>query len=63
MEDCFLWEAPRTGAREEHEEEAAAEMKCCDGFPILLHHSGVGCREMGTEDEPRKKGGVGGSCR
>jgi len=63
MEDSVPWEGPRAGAGAECEKERAAETACDEWtaapFPVPLRHSGGGGREIGSEAEPRKKGGVG----
>jgi len=63
MEDCLLWEGPHNGAEEECEEEGVVETMCDEltSNPVPHPRWGVG-REFGSNVEPKKKGGVGGSC-
>ena len=61
VEDCLPWVGPHAGAGEEHEEEGAAETMCDELTTTPVPHPPAplgGGREIGSEVEPRKKGGV-----
>lgn len=45
MEDCFHWEGPHAGAREECEKEAAADIRCSELSKNPIHHHPVSLRE------------------
>ena len=65
MKDCIPCKGSHTGTREESEGEEVAETKCYGLTATPVSHPSAllgGGREVESEDESRKKGGVGGSC-
>ena len=63
-QSCLLWEGPYAGAGEECEEEGSAETTCDEmSTTTIFHHAvplrGTEVEKIGSEAEPRKKGGVG----
>jgi len=66
MEECLPWDGPYSGAGEECEEEGAAETTCDEltttPFPVPLPCSEGGVRQIRSEIEPGKKGGMGERC-